>query len=313
MKTNELKEIWEDLRDTRAYQKRLDPNHPLDFFVGVSSEGKNELILITNEEPANLKSSKQLMVEKNQRGTDARWATQIILETQEYSDIFSQFCLDLLDISKDCKNEHAGLIMVISRFLAWQRLFSTVNNRLSESIVKGLIGELSLALDVLSNSFSWEQIVNAWVGPEGADRDYVLDNTWYEVKAISTGKDFVTISSLNQLDATSDGFIAQYFVDKSTRIDGNSFSVSSLINRVRMNLADYPMALQLFDNKLIMLGLINEHEYDELFFTCSKPTIYLVNQSFPKLIPSNVPNQIINAQYNVSLSAIEQWKVGTDL
>ena len=61
--------------------------------------------------------------------------------------------------------------------------------------------------------------MDSWVGrTDGADRDYsILKHAWCEIKTISTGKDSVTISSLNQLEVDYDGVFSDcYCVDESS-------------------------------------------------------------------------------------------------
>ena len=309
MKTDNLTSLWTELRESKEYQTRIDPTHPLDFFAGVYYGGKDELILITDNEPKKMNSSKQIKIDKNKRNTDGRWATQIILENQDYSDVFSKLCLDLMDVTRPSTSEEEGLALLTSRFMSWQKMFKAINELMSESVIKGMIGELKLALDKLSKQMTWPSIIEAWMGPEGGDRDYVFDDTWYEVKAIATGKPFITISSINQLEVDCDGRLTVYNVDKSNSRDKNAFSVGSLIKQVRQNCKSDPYALQILDNKLLMLGYYGQSEYDELFYTCSGPVYYEVNSSFPKLTNKNVSTEIVDVRYDILLPSIEKWRV----
>lgn len=64
MTTNDFLEKWSDLKNQKGYMQRVDPNHPLDFFVGINEKGYDQLVLITVVEPAQMRSSKALDVEK---------------------------------------------------------------------------------------------------------------------------------------------------------------------------------------------------------------------------------------------------------
>ncbi|MCR4611670.1 MAG: PD-(D/E)XK motif protein [Lachnospiraceae bacterium] len=309
MKTDDLKEKWRQFRNQRGYLQRVDPNHPMDFFIGISDKGYDELVLFTYIEPALIKSSKALEITKNRR-KDGKWATQICSVDSDNQDIFARLCTDLLETSYVVMSERDGLELVTKRFLAWQKLFASLNTILSKSVLKGLVGELSFALDVLSYHFSWDEIMSAWQGPDGADRDYIFSNVWFEVKAVSTGKDKVTISSLNQLETEDNGFLVKIDVDESSSTDSRAVSVNDMINSVRGVLNGFPNASVLFEQKLVNIGYTGRIEYDDIYFTHGTPTFYSVDDKFPKLVSSSVPVEIVGAEYDLSLVGIDPWRKG---
>ena len=308
MKSNEIKEKWEQFRSQKGFLQRVDPNHPMDLFLGISEKGHAELVVITTIEPALLKSSKALDIEKRKRNDD-RWATQIILNDKKNEDIFARLCSDLIEISNKARHEHEGLAQITSRFISWQKLFENVNNDLPISTLKGLVGELLFAKEVLQSHYGWDVIINAWQGPDGADRDYVLPSAWFELKTVQTGKSFIQISSLNQLDTSERGFLVKYELTESSSTDPSSVSVSTVVNIVRELMSAHPEVLIQFERKLVNIGYVDRKSYDSLFFTHSKPTYYYVNESFPKLTPQNVSPEIIDVDYSISLPAIDNWKV----
>ena len=90
MKTSDFCNKWNELHGKNGYFQRIDPKHPLDFFIGISPNGYEELVLITLEEPAKLISSKALDVEKAIR-KDKKWATQIYSVEKENQDVLLNF------------------------------------------------------------------------------------------------------------------------------------------------------------------------------------------------------------------------------
>ena len=307
MKTNEIKEKWKEFRNQKGYVQRIDPHHPMDLFIGISDKGYDELVLFTYLEPAMIKSSKALEITKNKR-EDGKWAIQICSMDSNNQDIFARLCVDLIESSQHVKTEREGLDLITKRFLSWQRLFASINAVLPKSVLKGLVGELSFALDILSKRYSWNEIITSWQGPEGADRDYILHEKWFEIKAVSTGKDKLTISSLNQLEAPDDGYLVKFDVDESSATDPNAISITGLINEVRSILDQYPDVLALFEQKLVNIGYIDKTEYDSIFFVHSKPTYYFVNNNFPKLTSLIVPVEVVGASYDLSLAGIDPWR-----
>lgn len=309
MKTIDLTSKWEAFQADKGYVQRLDQTHPLDFFIGIDAEGHDELVLFSVPEPVKLQSSKELKVEKHPRRTDGKWATQISSLNADNREIFARLCVDLVDSSYDVKTEREGLERVTKRFLAWQKLFAAMKTTLSNSVIKGMIGELLFARDKVEPLLGWEKTLDAWQGPEGADRDYLINDTWCEVKAISTGKNNVTISSLNQLEVENDGYLSVYYVDASSSTDAAAFSVSGFVNSFKEMLKEYPVALQKFEQKMISIGYINKSQYDDIYFKCNGVAYYKVTKDFPRLVTSSVPEGIIGASYDIDLTCISKWKV----
>ena len=308
MNVTDIKDKWKSFQNKRETQQRIDPDHPLDFFIGINEKGNAQLILLTTIEPSSLKSGSAIEVDKNQR-KDGRWATQITSLQKANEDIFARLCLDLIESSQNCKSEKEGLECVIKRFISWQKLFSNIHKDLSKEVLKGMVGEINFAIKMHENGLSWDDVLNAWIGPEGADRDYVFPDKWYEIKSIASGKDYVTISSLNQLDTDSLGYLCIYRVDESSKTDPQAYNINMLIKKVRNLLESYPVELQLFEQKLISIGYMDKNTYEEIYFTCKQDSFYRVENDFPKLIPDSVPSQITGATYNLSIAAIKDWKV----
>lgn len=309
MKTNDFIDKWSDLRNQKGYMQRVDPNHPLDFFVGINENGFDQLALITVIEPFQMKSSKALEVEKNKR-KDGKWATQISSVERKNQDIFARLCVDLVESSYTAISEQEGISKVTTRFLAWQRLFATMHETLPKSVLKGLVGEISFARLLMEKGISKDDVINSWMGPNGADRDFTLTDKWYEVKAIATGKDKVTISSLNQLEISEKGYLVICYVDEASSTDTNAISISQLINNMRTELMDAPEASRLFEEKLVNLGYIDRGAYDGLYFSLNGMEYFEVDDKFPRLITENVPTEIVGVRYDLSLVGITPWKVG---
>ena len=308
MKTSDFKNKWDCLRNQKGYVQRVDPNHPMDFFVGISEKGYDEMVLFTVQEPALIKSGSALEITKNQRKKDNKWATQICSTDKNNQDIFARLCLDLVESSQNVKTEQAGLNLITKRFLAWQRLFATMHTGLPKHVLKGLVGELSFAVEVLSKHYSWDDIMLAWLGPDGADRDYVFCDYWFEIKSVATGKDKMTVSSLNQLETTDLGFLVKYDVDESSATDPNAISVTKMVDYIRTLLSCSPNAAQIFEQKLVSIGYIDRSEYNEVFFSHKEPVFYMVDDVFPRIITASVPPEIVGVQYDLSLAGIDPWR-----
>lgn len=308
LKTDDLIEKWSDLRNQKGYMQRINPTHPLNFFVGITEKGFDQLALITISEPSQLRSSKALEVEKNKR-KDGKWATQISSIEVKNQEIFARLCIDLVECSSDCKSEQDGISKVTARFLAWQRLFASMHETLPKSVLKGMVGEISYAKYLIEKGKSKDEVINGWVGPNGADRDYVFRDRWFEIKAIATGKNLITISSLNQLETDTRGNLVVYSIDETSKTDPKAISVSGIIADMRSILFDAPEASRLYEEKLISLGYLDKSVYNDIFFAVNTVDYYEVDDTFPKIVTQSVPGQVVGVRYDLSLAGIEAWKV----
>ena len=150
--------------------------------------------------------------------------------------------------------------------------------------------------------------MTAWQGPDGADRDYVFFDKWFEIKSVATGKDKVSISSLNQLETEEIGYLVKFDVDESSATDPRAISVTDTISSIRNLICVFPNAAQLFEQKLVSFGYIDRSEYDSVFFVHKTPVYYCVDSLFPRLVPSAVPAEIVAAKYDLSLVGIDPWR-----
>lgn len=311
MKIDDLIKKWSELRNSKEYLQRLDSLHPLDFFAGIDKEGHKELVLITEHEPAKMRSSKSIIVNKGKRN-DGQWAIQIKLEDENNQEVFSSLCIDLVDSTYKYTNKLQGMQAVIARFIKWQRLLENGTGGMSNEMIKGLVGELTFAEKVLLKKYTLDEIIDSWLGPDGADRDFVFENEWFEVKAVATGKITVGISSLNQLDTTQKGYLTIIATDPTSKSDIKGFSFASLIEHFKNLLASSSEALYKFEEKLLNIGYYDRKEYYEKYFKAEDISLYAVNDSFPRLTPVNVDNAIASAKYDLIISKIQEWKLKED-
>lgn len=303
MKIDDLIYKWDCLPSADPSFQRIDDNHILDIFVGKDDDLKRELMVISDIEPSKINSSKALDIQKGVR-KDGRWATRIRLLKSDEVEVFTHLCWDLIEHSRQASSKSIALEIFISRFLKWQKLMESGSSLMSESVIRGLVGEMLFARKVLCKEFTWDKIMSAWLGPNGSDRDFVFDNTWAEVKTIKPGKTFVTVSSVEQLDIEKNGTLAIIILDNTSSSDIDGFNFSDLIENMRDELRSSPSALFQFESKLMELGYSDHPEYHEKFYLLNRIRIFTVDKNFPKLKRADIPSAVINATYDIALSEI---------
>lgn len=312
----ELSKRWDSLRrgwGEPVYQG-YDTIHPLQFFLGFDAEGNREFFLIFNHLPAQLpKRSRSIEVLSGQR-KDGTYALVFKLTQSDQHDVFTHLCWDLAESSRDYTDKEQGLAKVMMRYAHWQRLMEKgLNGLLSKSEIKGLFGEIMLLQKVFVKKYGSLQAVQGWVGPKGADRDFVYGDLWYEAKTTNPSSPIIQISSIEQLDTDEIGRLVWIQAEMTTVSDPLGLSLPALIAAIRDTLANYPTALDQFEALLIEAGYIKREEYNDYLFVLRGMKQYCVGADFPRINRRDLNAGIISAHYDISIAYIAKHEVAWEV
>lgn len=226
--------------------------------------------------------------------------------------IFITFCIDLENvISFDNK---VSIIEIYNRYLYWQKMFKPETKNISESTVKGLIGELRLIEEHMIPKYGNTEAINGWMGSEKAHKDFAFkDGMWYEAKAVNTGKLTVKISSIEQLYSENIGILVIAEIEKTSSDNPQGFRLFDLLNIIKdkIDLDDVQMT---FYNKVLSIGITLDvftnpnHEANSYRYIFIKTNCFKVDASFPKLEKHNLSNAIGLVSYELIISEIENYK-----
>ena len=239
--------------------------------------------------------------------SEENYILRFSLCNNELLEYFSTFCQDLLDSTEYTKNDEDAYKTLCSRYFSWKKLFRPNKGGMNDNEVIGLIGELLFMQDYMIPHYGVETTLESWMGPEKTHKDYSTGNVWYEIKAISVGKDSIKISSLEQLDGDNEGFLVVYCLEKMSP----SFSGIKL-NRLVQGLITKMETAQnreIFMSKLSMYDYDFSPEYDNFVFTNAGYSMYRIGNKFPRLCRKNIPNAINKIQYEILLSELEKYKI----
>ena len=300
---------WNDIQPVIGDYKKVDETHILDIYLGKGTNSLKELLIISKTEPVICKSSRAIIIEKGRRDLDGQWATRLLLQLLDEDSVFINLCYDLIESSRKATTDIEALSMFFFRFQKWQKLMEKGINILSEEVVRGLIGEIIYMKNYLIKDLKWDDVISAWLGTEGADKDFVFHETWVEVKSIRPGKNFVTISSLEQLSSDKVGTLAIVEIDNTSSSDVNGFTLVGIIDEVKNLLYNNLNSLNKFESKLIEMGFIENSEYHEKYYVFNQCNQYAVNENFPKIVKGSLPNGILNARYDISLATISAFEI----
>lgn len=268
-------------------------------------------MLITSSSPIPAKSSKSIEVGSGQR-TDGKFSLMFSLRDAGYEDMFDCFCKDIIS-SSDIqavadKNAYA---FFVNRYNKWAALFEKApNDILSPSVIKGLIGEILVLKNILIPQLGEVPALESWMGPLLSPKDFIFDKSWIEVKTISSSIENIQISSIEQLDSVYDGQIVVVRLDSSNLADPTSISINGLFDEM-VGLLQNPVARNLFEEKLLGIGYCFNRLYDNVRFSFKKMELYKVTPDFPAIKRESIPPAILQVEYNISIPAIEKFKIGT--
>lgn len=305
MNYQEFKNKWNEFNRTGYGFLKLSIDHPLVFQVGYCNSVNKALIVMDVQKIENIPCSNAVRALSREL-TNGKWSLELQLLQEEFEEEFLSLGWDIITYSREAKNP---LNALISRYLSWQKLLQYANkNTMSFSRQKGLLGELLFLRDSMKEQ-SKEDVVKAWVGPDGADQDFVFYSTWNEIKTVALAAETVKISSLEQLRQEKQGILSVYVLEK-TNPGMEHISLPCLVKEIRNDMASEQYLLDLFNLKLFKYGYRDkdEDEYIKNYFRFIERREYVVNDEFPRLTRNNVAPEIVSGMYTLSLSAIEKFR-----
>lgn len=289
--------------------RRVDPEHQLDIFVGYNSSSFPTLLVLgTDCVDAKLLHETNSIKIQNVTFSDNRKALAFSYTQMPCNSIFLRLCFDMLEASRNAQGNQMYLKLV-QRYIAWYNMFTgKKSDLLTKEQQKGLCGEL-LFLERKIAELSPVEALTAWQGPHRADQDFVFSDSWAEIKSIKLSAASVTISSLEQLQLESPGTLVVYKMEDTTPEDQERFSLHMLVERITETIAESADAILLFNEKLYFAGYDSEEKaYQQTFFALREQFIYAVKDNFPRLTQNNTPAEIVKAEYQIDLAAINEYR-----
>ena len=235
MTFEELKDKWEAIPVYGKVFLLIDSTHQIEINIGYEELNQKTLLIRNSGIISELPSSKSIAA-SNYQFSDGTWVLSFRLVQSDNEEVFLRFCWDIIESSRDITENIIDFI--VQRYLKWQRLMEYKRpNILPAARQKGLMGEL-MFLAECTKTMGLQEALESWCGPEGADQDFIYDDTWTEVKAIAMASATISISSLEQLDTDIDGSLMLYRIDKTTDTDANGFTLKDIVQNTRVLFSD---------------------------------------------------------------------------
>lgn len=305
MTIKELENRWNTIDPYSGGYLLISGDHPLSFHIGYHSSEQKSFVVLNTGKIDGLKSSKAITAECVE--ADHQFILRFVLNYPSLDEIFTKLCWDLIESSKTNQNP---VEQIRNQYSKWMRLLQkATDDILSSSQQKGLLGEL-LYLQESLNELEPADAIDAWVGPEGSDQDFIFIQSWAEIKAVSIAATDVQISSLQQLDREDIGHLIVYFMDKTTGAGAQTISLPKLITQIEEKLSEGSLR-DTFQCKLTQYGYLSRdnEKYLSMNYRLAECRKYKVMEDFPKLMRTNVPNAVVNAKYHLDLLMLDEWKI----
>jgi hypothetical protein len=292
---------------------RVDPAHPHDFFWGKDTQGYCLMLLKINDQ--HREYLEKAAVELRGVKTDIRvnQATGdhffiLSLRSAENADIFFRLCVDLIDATREIKEQKTALEIIHSRLKRWKTFLSMGRSHLlSAQEVQGLFAELTFFHEYVESSPDSAALIAGWQGPLNGPHDFVLGNYAVEIKSLSgSHKDTIRISSENQLASHLDRlFLHVYFLAEFVGCK-QGVSLNQLVSTVRAAIIDTD-SKDLFDSRLFATGYMEIKEYDAPCYSVAQQKTFEVKDDFPRITPQALTNGLANVSYDLALNALQKY------
>lgn len=237
----------------------------------------------------------------------------LTLEEETNRDLFHGLCRTLATALGHASDSASSLAIALAHIRRWKTFFSGRGAQyLSPAEVRGLFAELTFLMELLGRMPSATIAMNAWLGLERSQQDFIFGNTAVEIKSLSgTERNVVRISSEDQLESLNDALFLRIYRLSSLADAMEARSLNQLVSTLQDSLAAND-SIELLNRKLSKSGYAPVPEYDEPRFVVTEVRTFCVEQDFPRLIRSMLPIGITKVAYDIKLETIATFECSGD-
>ena len=240
------------------------------------------------------------------------------LTDAEHRDIFYRFCTDLVAAAGAARSEQEAVDVCIMRTWRWHRLLKRGRDgRLTEEEQKGIIGELTVLMELVMPAIGVTQGIAAWVGPLGAPRDFEIGTVGIESKACAPLAPKVRIASADQLGSDDAHALFLHVTEIAAAVasSSNALTVTQVVDRAREFIESQDTsALGDFEERLAATGYDDTDDYADQLWLVGDATAFAVLEGFPRIVPPMVPSGVSDVRYQINMAECEPFRIeGADL
>ena len=317
-----LKNKWQSIEDTYNNDNPwvfivLDEVCVPHLNIAINDKKNRCILLKTNSSSSqNIKT----VIKENIKFSYSKVYKQFVLELLDDSflDLFDDLIISIYNKIHQETNDREAASIFTDTIVKWMNFFiKGGNDNLSESIIRGLFGELIVLKDYLTtlDKLHVNEVLKAWQGPYNSPTDFVFDNSLVEVKTKRSDASIVKISSEFQLEEVSGKSLILKVVSIET-IEGSIATISSIFTEIKEVIRAKGGDLGIFMSAMNGLGInISTIKlYDHYCYTPNQIEDYdclLEHEGlgFPKLVNASLPNQITKVKYDLNLHTLERYRI----
>lgn len=301
----ELAEKFKQGVELHTYQ-RIDSKYKVNIFLGYNDDGQMSMVITERGSVTRLKSSKLINTQMLNRD-DGKTALSFDLVDKSYISTFLVFCKDIIAVCEKAGKD-AAIANAVIRWKYWLELFGKKKlDILEKSEIKGLIGELLVLRDYLIPQCGVAKAIASWMGPLSGHKDFEIDDTWYEVKAVNESALQVSISSLEQLEDERIGHLVVVRLEDSNDAVSQTLTLNQVVASL-VDLIEDPDDLDLFRHKLVAIGYDFNDQYDKFHFALKGIQKYRVDDGFPRIRRNDVHLAVGNVKYTILIDGIVSFQ-----
>ena len=215
---------------------------------------------------------------------------------------FEAFSVTLIEAIKELKDPVEVIDAIFDVTERYLQFFSPEKTtRLTKTQEQGLFGEL-LFINKYLDDIGNDKVVEAWTGPSKNKHDFIFpNNVGVEIKTISSQlQKNISISNENQLDFQDRKllFLKLYILE----VNPNGTTIDELISSIERKITSFN-AKKNFMYKLLEYGIVLNMFNGQYRFVDVNDFVYLIDESFPKLIKSSLNSLIFDVKYKVNIDS----------
>ena len=295
-------------RNIKDSQKLINLGGVVKAYYGVSKEGYFRLSFLSKDSPNIKGTTKNIEIVQGSSGNSNYW-TCFDLKNDSLLSVFCTFGEDMLSCVVDEKDEYTALTKLRVRFNTWLALFRKTRSPLSPEKAKGLFGELYFINSFMIDKYGDDKAINSWSGPEMMNKDFAVDDTWYEIKTVNASSATAKISSIQQLASETFGRLVVIRVEEmADSFNGDNSTINKLCQSIISKIEDSDTK-DSFLNKLSDIGYDFCDDLGDKNYSVHKIECYGVGDDFPALRESDIKSEAINnVSYELVLKLIAAFK-----
>lgn len=243
--------------------------------------------------------------------SDSELIIQIFKE--EYNDIFSTFCLDLIRILENISETSRIIDETFRHLKKWQDFMERITEtHLTANQRLGLFGELYFLSETLIPLFGPDTAIRSWYGPDRKQQDFLLDNGMgIEIKT-SASKSPVSLQIASERQLDNSGFSGLYlhYIDVVETNDKNK-TLNDIVDKIRTIISGDPETSRDFSLKLLECNYREKDRnmYSETGYTVSGEQTFQVTEGFPNITGRDLRDGVCDVKYSVLLVALAPFRI----